>query len=851
MPLEQANGELVDERADVYAIGAILYEVLGGRPPYEGTTAHDILAKLIRDVPTPLRQVAPEIPLELVAIVDRAMARSPAQRYASAGELADDLRRYQTGQLVASHTYSTGDLLRRWVRRHRRILLVAGIATIALLAGGVYSYLRVASERDQAEQRQRETEAARLTAERAQASMLLDRARAIIVEGNPARAAPLLAAAQDLGATEAYIPALEAQVAAALPVPRWNRAVGGEVTTISFAGEVVLAGAHVFALKDGSDAEHAIAAPPPLAALIAGTGVPAVTRSALDPTGQVLAIATKEALMVWDVQPMHQRATIRCNNATGVMAETIEQIASVSPAGVVVAVCGWAAQQRLIVWDPRRSELDSLVKSGAFASIGTSRDARVIVDVDDGTARVFRDLRPLAIGIVDAATVAAVSLDGRLVAAGGVSGHVQIWDVETGRELAIMSISGPVTALAFSPDGGTLVAADAHGLTAWSTITLATPVVVGEVNDSTWFTGLRHTPDGARWASVAPKEIIELDEDGHRVGSIPAAPGAMFFATGVAVGGGGLIAATVHRSDDSFDGSYSALLARAGKLTTIELPGLHHTGAIALSADDRWAFSANQLIDVAAGRITGEALDRDSDLARCVVPRPDRAVCAATGFSNAAVILALPSGKLVAEPRPGGSRPTFGEFMTFAATASSVYLGGCPREITVASLDTGATTTTIPITRSACVMQIAVSDAARLGAAVLGGGDVIVWDLATNHVVGELAHTREVSDLVFSPDGAYLAIATIDGRLEIRDAQSRIVVGAAVLRGDATRPRLAFGATSDRLLAMAGADPDPMLADLRRSMWRIPWIPAPGTPGHAWRDRSVFVRNGLEVSLRP
>ena len=85
MAPEQATGKRVDERTDVYGIGALLYQVLAGGAPYEGDTAPDVIARVAAEPPRPLIERAPRAPRELVAIAERAMARDPAQRYPSAG----------------------------------------------------------------------------------------------------------------------------------------------------------------------------------------------------------------------------------------------------------------------------------------------------------------------------------------------------------------------------------------------------------------------------------------------------------------------------------------------------------------------------------------------------------------------------------------------------------------------------------------------------------------------------------------------------------------------------------------------------------------------------------------------
>ncbi|MCW5801561.1 MAG: serine/threonine protein kinase [Deltaproteobacteria bacterium] len=115
MAPEQARGEGADERSDVYALGAILYTVLAGAAPYDGDTQAAIVARVLAEPPASIGARQPGVPDDLQAIVARAMARSPADRYPSARELAADLKRFQTGQLVAAHKYTRGELVARWL----------------------------------------------------------------------------------------------------------------------------------------------------------------------------------------------------------------------------------------------------------------------------------------------------------------------------------------------------------------------------------------------------------------------------------------------------------------------------------------------------------------------------------------------------------------------------------------------------------------------------------------------------------------------------------------------------------------------------------------------------------------
>ncbi|MGE3545110.1 MAG: protein kinase, partial [Kofleriaceae bacterium] len=155
MPPEQARGERVDERADVYALGALLYHVLAGAPPYEGSNATEIVQHVINARPRSLGERSLGVPRELITIVETAMAASPDDRFPTASQLAEDLKKFQTGQLVGAHHYSRWQLLGRWTRRHRVAVAVGAVAAALLVALGVFSLNGIANERERTETQRR------------------------------------------------------------------------------------------------------------------------------------------------------------------------------------------------------------------------------------------------------------------------------------------------------------------------------------------------------------------------------------------------------------------------------------------------------------------------------------------------------------------------------------------------------------------------------------------------------------------------------------------------------------------------------------------------------------------------
>jgi tetratricopeptide (TPR) repeat protein len=156
MPPEQAEGKLVNEGADVYALGALLYHVLTGQMPYQGA---NILTQVLAGPPPPVQARQANIPPDLATIVSRAMARQVSDRYPSARDLAEDLRRFQTGQLVAAHRYSRSTRIRRWLRRQRAPVAVAAVMLAALVTVGVVSLGRILDERSRANRARDDAEA--------------------------------------------------------------------------------------------------------------------------------------------------------------------------------------------------------------------------------------------------------------------------------------------------------------------------------------------------------------------------------------------------------------------------------------------------------------------------------------------------------------------------------------------------------------------------------------------------------------------------------------------------------------------------------------------------------------------
>ncbi|MCB9571706.1 MAG: protein kinase [Kofleriaceae bacterium] len=428
MPPEQARGEEVDARADVYALGAILYHVLAGMVPYgAAATAQDLLLRVATVPPTPLRDLQLDLPDDLLTIVDKAMARDAAERYPDAGALAADLRRFAAGQLVSAHSYSLRALLSRFVHRHRVPVGAVGLLAIAAIVGLVLYVRAVGVERAATE---RERERAEANAAEAEAQMAHAKAQTVglleeqgvsrLAEGQPLQAAVYLARSYALGNRGAAVRfALARAMRAAASVPL--RGHDGPVVVGAFAGDgsrVVTAG------HDGTVRLWDAAT----GAQLASHDGAGVARVATEPGGvRAAAIWEDGKGWIFEVATGDVQSTLEAQPGTTAMTFT--------PDGARLATIGATGTLRLADALTGQTLWTVAAHPGMAREVEASPDGALLRTAgDDGTTRLWRRADGAAVATLPGG-LGRFGPDGAVVAIAPVGAPAGRWDARTGRRL--------------------------------------------------------------------------------------------------------------------------------------------------------------------------------------------------------------------------------------------------------------------------------------------------------------------------------------------------------------------------------------------------------------------------------
>ena len=778
MPPERFDGHS-DARGDVYALGATLYELLTLRPVFDDPDRTRLIERVLETEPVPPRQLDRHVPRDLETIVLKAMAKSPAARYATAGLLAEDLRRFLEGRTITARRVGMRERLVRWARRRPLAAALCGIVALllgSLLALGAWSYLRI-SRALSIEARTRQ-EMARLSAD-----LVLDWGIALAEDRQVGPGLLWMLRSLDLAPAGAggLRRAARGNLAAWLDqavVPRLIRPTGSPIECLALSPDGRMA---VTGHADGRLQTWDLTSGQRLGSVAAHRG--RVISVTFRPGGASIASSgfhTDSTARLWDSQSLRAIGEPMAHPAGSLVFHVFrpdgQVLVTYSPDDGTVRV--WdAANGRSLgrpLTHPRIVRATFSPDGARLATTSIERDAR-LWDLAAGSLLGKPMMHQSAVW------GAAFSPDGRRLATvdgdfeersrdSKVDGRVRIWDVGTGRPLAAGPAVRPgLWTVAFHPDGRRIVAGGFNGFAHLFDAETAQPVGV-PMSHAEWVRFIAFSPDAriAVTGSVDGTARLFDAETGRALGSIMEHGDEVVNAQ-FGPDGGTIVTA-------SRDGSLRVWDGRGVAPTGRPLAQLSGVQTVELSPDGRLAASASfdgtaRLFDIADGQAIGPPLIHAGRV-RSARFRPDGKVLATSGDDRTVRLWDVATG------RPIGAPLLHGHWVVnlqFSPDGSRLLAGRVEGKAKLwdlsASPPRGIDLEHPSKVPGDEVWNVRFTPDGRTAITGSTDGTVAFWDARTGRLEGLLEFPGTIRQFVLDPTGRAVFLLTGD-QVRILDCQS-------------------------------------------------------------------------------